>query len=140
MKDSYFIDTNIFVCTFDSGEPKKRERARSIIKTALKDGKGCISIQVVQEFFNVATKKFEKPMSVLDAKAYLEKIFMQLNVVYPSFDFIASGLDLSATTQYSFYDSLIISAALKANCSTLYSEDMQDGQIIRELKIVNPFK
>ena len=79
-------------------------------------------------------------MPVLAAKEYLEKVFMQLNVVYPSAGFISTGLDLAATTRYSFYDSLIISAALKAGCSVLYSEDMQHGQKIHNLTIVNPFK
>jgi len=65
---------------------------------------------------------------------------MQLNVVYPTSDFIATGLDLAATTKHSFYDSLIILAALEAGCSVLYTEDMQDGQTIRNLSIVNPLK
>jgi predicted nucleic acid-binding protein len=140
MKDSYFIDTNIFVYSFDLGEKEKREKAKAIIKKALRDGKGFISIQVIQEFYNIATRKFEHPMPVLFAKEYLDKVFMQLNVVYPTSDFIATGLDLAATTKYSFYDSLIISAALKAGCSVLYTEDMQDRQTIRNLSIVNPLK
>lgn len=140
MNANYFIDTNVFVYSFDLNNQDKRGKAKSIIKNALSDGRGYISIQVVQEFFNVATKKFKSPMPVLAAKEYLEKVFMQLNVIYPSADFISTGLDLAATTRYSFYDSLIISAALKAGCSVLYSEDMQHGQKIHNLTIVNPFK
>jgi len=140
MNANYFIDTNVFVYSFDLNNQDKRGKAKTIIKNALSDGRGYISIQVVQEFFNVATKKFKSPMPVLAAKEYLEKVFMQLNVIYPSAGFISTGLDLAATTRYSFYDSLIISAALKAGCSVLYSEDMQHGQKIHNLTIVNPFK
>ena len=139
MKDNYFIDTNIFVYSFNVDENKKREKAKEIIKKALDNGRGFISIQVIQEFYNVAGKKFKAPLAILAAKEYLEKVFMQLNVVYPSYDFISTGLDISTTTKYSFYDSLIISAALKSSCSILLTEDMQHGQKIQNLRIENPF-
>ena len=139
MKGRYFLDTNIFVYSFDENAKDKQQKARELIKTSLKTGNGHISFQVIQEFFNVATKKFEVPISLLSSKEYLDKIFMQLEVVYPDGDFVKTGLDLAATTGYSFYDSLIISAALKARCDTLYTEDLQDGQQIRNLTIANPF-
>lgn len=139
MKDNYFIDTNIFIYSFDMDARVKRERAKEIIKTALIDGKGFVSIQVIREFYNVATRKFESPMNVIAAKEYLDTVFAQLTVVYPSFDFISTGLDISATTKYSFYDSLIISAAINSNCSVLVTEDMQHGQKIQGLTIKNPF-
>lgn len=139
MRDNYFIDTNIFVYSFDFSENKKREKAKEIIRHALSSGYGFISMQVVQEFYNVAMKKFKVPLEIVAAKEYLEKVFMQLNVVYPGSDFIATGLDISATTRYSFYDSLIISAALKSSCSVLLTEDMQHGQNIQNLRIENPF-
>ena len=139
MKGRFFLDTNIFVYSFDDNAKDKQQKARELIKTSLKTGNGHISFQVIQEFFNVATRKFETPMSLLNSKEYLDKIFMQLEVVYPDGDFVKTGLDIAATTGYSFYDSLIISAALKAGCETLYTEDMQNGQKIQNLTIVNPF-
>ena len=139
MKGRYFLDTNIFVYSFDENAKDKQQKARELIKTSLKTGNGHISFQVIQEFFNVATKKFEVPISLLSSKEYLDKIFMQLEVVYPDCDFVKTGLDLAATTGYSFYDSLIISAALKARCDTLYTEDLKNGQKIHNLTIVNPF-
>ncbi len=78
-------------------------------------------------------------MSLLGSKEYFDKVFMQLEVVYPDDEYIKTALDLAATTGYSLYDSLIISAALKAGCDTLYTEDLQDGQPIRNLTILNPF-
>ena len=64
---------------------------------------------------------------------------MQLEVVYPDAGYLKTGLDIAASTGYSLYDSLIISAALKSGCETLYTEDLQSGQQIRNLTITNPF-
>jgi len=139
MSDKYFLDTNIFIYSFDQKEKSKRQKANSLIKNALHEGKGHISIQVIQEFFNVATRKFEVPISLLKSKEYLEKVFMLLEVVYPDEGLIKTGLDIATTTGYSFYDSLIISAALKGGCSVLYSEDLQDGQRVMGVTIKNPF-
>ena len=140
MKDKIFIDTNIFVYSFDHDNNKKRERAIELIKNALMGPNTFISIQVIKEFFNVSLRKFTTPMNHSEAKKYLENVFMQFNVVYPGYDLISEALDIQVTTKYSWYDSLIISAALQANCTLLLSEDMQDGQKIRQLKIKNPFK
>ena len=139
MKGSYFLDTNIFVYSFDEAAEAKQQRAQELIKTALRTGNGYISFQVIQEFLNVATRKFKVPMPLLNSKEYLDKVFMQFEIVYPDNNLIKTGLDISATTGYSFYDSLIISAALKAGCNTLYTEDLQDGQVIQNLTIINPF-
>lgn len=139
MKDNYFIDTNIFVYQFDRRNTKKRELAKNIIKNALINGRGFISIQVIQEFFNVATNKFESPMSVIDAKSYLEKVFEIFNIVYPNTHTISTSLNIFATTKYSFYDSLIIAAAVKSGCKVLLTEDLNHGQMIQNVKIENPF-
>lgn len=139
MKGNYFIDTNIFVYSFDRVHDTKRKISQDIIKKALCDGQGFISIQVIQEFFNVAIKKFESPLGILEAKMYLERVFMQLNIAYPSYEFISTGLDISTTTNYSFYDSLIVAAALQTSCSKLLTEDMQHGHRIQNLLIENPF-
>ncbi len=139
MKDKFFLDTNIFVYSFDETAKEKQQQARELIKSALRTGNGYISFQVIQEFFNVATKKFAVPMSLLSGKEYLDKVFMQFEVVFPDADYVKTGLDIAATTGYSLYDSLIISAALKDGCDTLYTEDLQDGQKIRNLTVVNPF-
>ena len=139
MKDRFFLDSNIFVYSFDKTAGDKQQKAQKLIRSSLTTGLGYISFQVIQEFFNVATRKFEVPMPLLDSKEYFDKVFMQLEVVYPDGDFMKTGLDIASTTGYSFYDSLIISAALKAGCETLYTEDLQDGQQIRSLTIYNPF-
>ena len=139
MQGKFFLDTNIFVYSFDVTAHGKQQQARELIKSALQSGNGHISFQVIQEFFNVATRKFATPMSLLTGKEYCDKVFMRLEVVSPDGEYIKTALDIAATTGYSLYDALIISAALKAGCNILYTEDLQNGQKIRDLTIVNPF-
>ena len=139
MSDKFFIDTNILVYSFDNANPTKCSIARRVIEQALTDNNGVISYQVVQEFLNVATRKFVMPLCVEDAKAYLNRVLEPLCEVYASMELYEHALDISQRWQYSFYDALIIAAAVRSGCSRLYSEDLQHGQKIQQLEIFNPF-
>ncbi len=135
----FFLDTNIFVYTFDSTAPEKCQIAQQLIGNALQTRRGVISTQIVQEFLNVASRKFTRPMTVSDSQAYLRTVLLPLCQHYPSNSFYERALLIKAETGYSFYDSLVVTAAIESGCTTLLSEDMQNGQVIRELTIVNPF-
>lgn len=139
MSAKHFLDTNVFVYSFDQSQPVKRERALALIADALQTGDGLISTQVIQEFLNVATRKFAVPLKVEDCKAYLVKVLHPLCQVYPDLALYETGLDIQQETGYSFYDSLILAGALRGGCAILYSEDLQAGQQVRGLQIVNPF-
>jgi predicted nucleic acid-binding protein len=139
MNGKYFIDTNIFIYSFDSDHSEKQNRSMELIQTGLETGIGIISTQVVQEFLNVATRKFKIPMKLDDSKAYLRMVMNPLCQVYPDLALFESGLDLQAETGYSFFDSLIVAAAIRGGCDYLYTEDMQDGQAIHRVTIKNPF-
>ena len=140
MSAKYFIDTNIFVYSFDNGQPMKKSRAVALIQDALETGLGLISTQVIQEFLNVATQKFAVPMKNEDAREYLRLVMNPLCQIYPDLALYESCLELRAETGYSFYDSLILAAAVKGGCDVLYSEDLQDGQEVRGIKITNPYR
>src|ERR1051325_10707805 len=139
MSDRYFLDTNIFVYCFDSSDRRKQRIADSLVKGALSDHSGLISAQVVQEFLNVATRKFPQPMSALEAGAYLQAVLSPLCEVFPSLTLYKQTLDVQDETHLSFYDCLILAAALEAKCRWLYSEDLHSGQTVRGLEIKNPF-
>ena len=139
MSAKFFLDTNIFVYTFDSGVPKKKNRAQRLVEQALRNQEGCVSTQVLQEFLNVATNKFTTPLTFSDAQQYLHDVLAPLCTVFPSVDLYRQTLVLQRELGYSFYDSLIIGGALQAGCDTLYSEDLQHAQHIRGLQILNPF-
>ncbi len=140
MSAKHFLDTNIFVYSFDQNQPEKRERALGLIAEALQSGDGLISSQVIQEFLNVATRKFSRPMKPADCQVYLTRVLHPLCQVYPDLALYETSLDIHEETGYSFYDSLILAGALRGECSILYSEDLKAGQQVRGLKIINPFK
>jgi predicted nucleic acid-binding protein len=140
MNDKSFLDTNIFVYTFDSRTPQKQKVASGLVMAALKRGDASISYQVVQEFINVATRKFKSPLSPNDCRFYVNKVMFPLWKVYPSKNLFGDAFRVHRTYKYGFYDSLIIAAALESNATILYSEDLQANQKIESLRIVNPFR
>ena len=140
MSGRFFIDTNVFVYSFDDRQPDKQERSRALIQEGLKTGLGMISTQVVQEFLNVATHKFAVPLKIEHSTLYLRQVLNPLCQVYPDLALYESSLDIQAETRYSFYDSLILASAMRGGCDFLYSEDLQAGQEVRGVKIVNPYQ
>lgn len=139
MSAKYFLDTNIFVYSFDERQADKRERALDLISAALQDRQGITSTQVIQEFLNVATRKFAQPLHPDDCKAYMRMVLAPLCEVYPDAALYESALELQQETGYSFYDALILASALRGGCDILYSEDLQAGQKLGNLTILNPF-
>jgi predicted nucleic acid-binding protein len=139
MSDRFFLDTNIFVYSFDQSAPVKAQKAEHLIRKALTTQKGLISYQVVQEFFNVALKRFSQPMRWVDAEQYLGTVFRPLLSVHSSPALYAEALRLQAQFRFSWYDSLIVSAAIQAECDFLYTEDLQHGQCFGKLHVLNPF-
>jgi predicted nucleic acid-binding protein len=139
MSDKYFIDTNIFIYSFDTENPQKNDIAKKLIANALENGTGIISYQVIQEFLNVATQKFIKPLTFKDAQRYLNVVLEPLCEVFTSTELFHKALEIMDRWRFPFYDSLIISAALQADCVTLYTENMQHNQAIRNITIKNPF-
>lgn len=139
MKDKSFIDTNIFIYSFDNSDPEKQFIAKKIIDNGLTNASSIISYQVIQEFINVSTKKFKNPLSIPDCNKYLSVVLEPLCQIFSSIDLYYQALEIMERWKYSFYDSLIISAAIKGSCSVLYSEDLQNQQSIYDLTIINPF-
>lgn len=139
MSDRFFLDTNIFVYSFDSRSAAKAKVATQLIRRAVSTRKGLVSYQVVQEFFNVALRRFEQPMTPAEAEQYLSIMFRPLLTVQSSLTLYSQALALTGKHRLSWYDSLIVSAAMEGQCKILYSEDLQDGQYFGELRVVNPF-
>jgi predicted nucleic acid-binding protein len=133
-----FLDTNILVYSFGAGEDaRKRDTARSLVEQALRTGNAVIGFQVVQEFLNVALRRHR--MSVADAQFYLRRILMPLCEVLPSGPLYSEAVFIADETGWSFYDSLIVAAAVQADCARVLTEDLQHGRVIRGAVIVNPF-
>jgi predicted nucleic acid-binding protein len=139
MSDRFFLDTNIFVYSFDSTARGKQTKAEQLIRKALSSQKGVVSYQVVQEFFNVALKRFAKPMKRSDADEYLATVFRPMLSIHSSLSLYRQAMHVHFESRTSWYDSLIIGSALQAECRILFSEDMQHGRKIGSLDIINPF-
>lgn len=139
MSAKFFLDTNVFVYSFDVHAAEKAKRAEQLIRNALTSRKGLISYQVVQEFFNVALKRFRHPMTTAEAEQYLGAVFRPLLAAHSSLALYGEALHIRQTRKISWYDSLIVSAAVQSGCDRLYSEDLQHGERFGKLEVVNPF-
>lgn len=136
-KTKVFFDSNILVYFADSADPQKQQIAENLIKNAVISDNGVISTQSLQEFFAATTRKLlctkEK------AKEYVENFSDSFTVEQVSVPLILKAINISIKNQFSFWDSLILSAAIQSGCIICYSEDLSNGQIVEGVKIVNPF-
>jgi predicted nucleic acid-binding protein len=135
----HFLDTNIFVYTFDLQAPGKSKRAENLIADALATGAGMISFQVAHEFVSVARKPFRTPMDFHQIERYWHTTLQPLLAVHSSPGLFIRALDVARRDQLSWYDSLIVAAAIQGECKILYSEDLQHGRRFGDLVIENPF-
>jgi predicted nucleic acid-binding protein len=139
MNDRFFLDTNIFVYAFDQPNDRKTEEADRLIHRALTTGKGVISHQVVQEFFNVAYRRFPEPMRLDQAEQFLATVLRPLWAVYSSPSLCLRALQILDRFRVPWYDALIVAGAIEAKCGILYTEDFQNGQKFEDLEVRNPF-
>jgi predicted nucleic acid-binding protein len=139
LADRFFLDTNLFVYSVTVDDPGKARLATTLIRRAVSTQKGVVSYQVVQEFFNLALKRFAHRMNTADCNDYFETVFRPILRIHSSAGLFTEALALQSRYQLSWYDSLIVCAAIEAECTILYSEDMQHGQRFGTLEIRNPF-
>jgi predicted nucleic acid-binding protein len=131
-----FLDTNVLVYAMDAGAARKRKVSREWLSALARCGDGVISTQVLQEFFVAATRKLG--VAPLAAKAVM-KTFDTFEVVQVSPILINDAIDCSILNQLSFWDSLVVTAAASAGCTTLLTEDLNHGQLVMGVNIKNPF-
>jgi predicted nucleic acid-binding protein len=130
-----FLDTNILIYQLDGRDPIKQKKCRDLVKELVQNHEAVISTQVLQEFYVACTAK-------LKIKAILVKGIMHgfenMEVVQVGPDLINEAIDASIQYKISFWDSLVIVSAESAKCQLLFTEDLNDGQIIRNVRIQNP--
>lgn len=136
---AFFLDTNILVYSLAVNEPLKQPVATRLIQRALDTQRGYISTQVVQEFLNLATRHANPVFAASETLEYLNKVLWPLCGHFPSHSAYEQALQIRLDTGYTFYDSLIVTAALQLGCKQLLTEDMQHGHKIQGLTILNPF-
>ena len=131
-----FLDTNVLVYASDRDEPEKRRRARALLRATADGGTGVISTQVVQEFFVTATRKLA--IEPLKAKAIVATLH-RLELFAVTLEDINRAIDGVVLWQVSFWDALILIVAGRANCSVVYSEDLDAGQRYAGVEVRDPF-
>ena len=136
MSARFFLDTNVLVYANDRSAPGKRDTARGLIARAFATRKGCLSTQVLQEFFVVVTKK--AGLAPRNAREQVVQL-LGLDTVLLDGELVTGAIDLHLAHRFSFWDALIIKAAAVARCSVLYSGDMDAGRLVDGVEIVNPF-
>ena len=131
-----FFDSNVLVYTDDADAPAKQTKALELLAAQRRAGTGVVSVQVLQEYFVAATKKLG--VSPVAARRKTE-LFGRFDLVTPGLDDVLGAIDLHRLHPLSFWDAMIVRAALRSGCVRLYSEDLRPGWRIDGLEVVNPF-
>jgi predicted nucleic acid-binding protein len=132
-----FVDTNVLIYAEDGGDPARRDVAVRVLGELWESGLGVVSTQVLQEFYNVGTRKLRMPPKV--ARTIVAG-YAEWPVVETTVQLIVSASVLHERHRFSFWDAMVVEAALLSGATTLLSEDLQDGREIGALTIRNPFQ
>lgn len=134
-----FFDTNILVYLFDADAAEKQTKARERFQAETSAGRAVLSTQVLQEFYVAVTRKLAVPLEPETADEVVRNLAV-LPVVRIDPERILAAIAKSRNLQLSFWDALIVEAALAGGAECLLTEDLDHGQTIDALRIENPFK
>ena len=133
-----FVDTNILVYAHDSSSGVKHQQAKTLVHELWESGKGCLSIQVLQELFVTITRKVPYPLLNEEAAQIIADL-STWRVHEPNVADILGGINLQSRYKISFWDAMIIQSAAELGCSFLWSEDLNSGQEYQKVRVINPF-
>ncbi|HEY6390537.1 MAG TPA: PIN domain-containing protein [Bryobacteraceae bacterium] len=136
MNGREFVDTNVLVYAFDRTAGKKREIAVALLARLWSDRIGCLSLQVLQEFYVTATKKLK--MGPAEALAQIDR-FGKWTVHRPEISDVLVAIHLHREKKIPFWDAMILRSAMSSGCDLLWSEDLSDGQRWDGVTVRNPF-
>jgi len=138
MSDRAFLDTNILVYAYDQHEPHKQRKAQELITDGIEKENLLISVQVLGEFFNVVTRHIPQPMTPDEAQEIIAAISI-LPVQEIDLTMVNRAIDTHKTYRISYWDALIVTAAERAACTLILSEDLSDSQAYHNMVVRNPF-
>ena len=134
----FFIDANVLVYASDRSEPIKRSIARRLLADLVKNGNGVLSVQVLGEYFSIVTRRIPNPLSVGEATSVIDQM-ESLEVLNIDIAMVRRAIATHSRYGTTYWDSLIIAAAERADCSAILSEDFNSGQSYHGILAVNPF-
>jgi predicted nucleic acid-binding protein len=133
-----FVDTNILVYAEDKDEKSKHPIARDLVAELWRSREGVVSVQVLQEFFVTVTRKIKRPLSTSRALEIVRE-YLTWRVIDNTGALLTAAVDLHEEAGLSFWDAMVVQAAVSAGCDRLYSEDLNDRQRFGTVTVVNPF-
>lgn len=139
MEERFFIDTGIITAAFIKDNETIRDRAHKILSSALVDHTGVLSDQVLTEFFAQALSDFQTPMTIKDARLFMDRVLLPLCEIHPTADLFKHALRITEEEKLSFRDACIVAAALQGNCKVIFSEALPHGIRYEGLVFHNPF-
>jgi predicted nucleic acid-binding protein len=139
MPDRAFFDTNILVYAFDRRDATRQAISSKLLEQGLRDRTAVLSLQVLQEFYVVSTRKISVPLEPARARNLVAE-FLRHDEVETTAAHLLQAMDLSTGAKLSFWDSLIAVTAVEARCKIIYTEDFKHDSTILGVRVVNPFK
>jgi len=139
MSDKYFLDTNVLVYAHDRLAREKHERAMTLVEQLWSTGLGVLSTQVLQEFCATVRRKLAQPLSLDDTQRVVRQYLAWEVVVNRPTD-VLQAIEIEARYRISFWDALILNSAERSGATTLYTEDLSNGQMYGSVRVVNPFR
>jgi predicted nucleic acid-binding protein len=133
-----FVDTNVLIYAHDSSAGQKQTLARALMERLWNTRAGCVSLQVLQEFYVNVTQKVARPLAP-EAAAQIIADLSVWQVHRPGTPDLLDAIRLQQRYRLSFWDAMIVTSALQLGCRRLWSEDLSDGQQYNTLTVANPF-
>lgn len=137
-KKLQFVDTNILIYAHDLSAGQKHSRAKILIQDLWQSTEGCLSIQVLQEFYVNITQKVAHPLP-LESAAQIIADLSVWQIHSPSPEDVLTAIRLQSRYRISFWDAMIIASAIQLGCQTLWSEDLNIGQVYDQVTVLSPF-
>lgn len=137
--DFQFVDTNIFVYAHDRSAGYKHSVAKALIQDLWESQRGCLSIQVLQEFYVNVTQKIPKPLDRAEAQQLISDLaFWKVHT--PEVKDILDAIEIQQNYPLSFWDAMIIQSAVRSGSNRIWSEDLNSDQVYAGVMVINPFK
>lgn len=132
-----FVDTNVLIYAYDRSAGERHTRAKALVSELWRSRRGCLSVQVLQEFYVVGARRLIEAAPV-DLRVILGDLALW-HVHAPAAADVLSAVDLHERYQISFWDAMILQSAARLGCAVLWSEDLNAGQRYQGVRVLNPF-
>ncbi|MBK8904351.1 MAG: PIN domain-containing protein [Anaerolineaceae bacterium] len=133
-----FVDTNVLVYAYDSSNTQKQQQAKALLRRLWQEQTGCISIQVLQEFYVTTTRKLANPLAATEAAQIISDLSLW-RIHQPQVEDILRAVQIQQRHHLSFWDSLIVRSANQLGCQIIWTEDLNNEQLVEGCKIQTPF-